>query len=78
MAREEAKQRERNRKDKCAQLGQQLKIHKLNLHKDDELLVEDVKPIILIQIGLERKIVKALRLTQGWIATPFPMNCFKP
>ena len=42
-------------------MGQQLKIHKLNLHKDDELLDEDVpQPIILIQIGLERKIVKAL------------------
>ena len=61
MAREEAKQRERNRKDKRAQTGQQLKIHKLNLHKDDALLDEDVpQPIILIQIGLERKIVKAL------------------
>ena len=61
MAREEAKQRERNRKDEHAQTGQQLKIHKLNLHKDDELLEEDVpQPIILIQIGLERKIVKAL------------------
>ena len=43
------------------QMCQQLKIHKLNLHKDDELLDEDVpQPIILIQIGLERKRVKAL------------------
>ena len=42
-------------------MGQQLRIHKLNLHKEDELLDEDVpQPIILIQIGLERKIVKAL------------------
>ena len=42
-------------------MGQQLKIHKLNLHKEDELSNEDVpQPIILIQIGLERKIVKAL------------------
>ena len=42
-------------------MGQQLKIHKLNLHKNDELSDEDVpQPIILIQIGLERKIVKAL------------------
>ena len=49
MAREEAKRRERNRKDKCAQMGQKLKIHKFNLHKDDELLEEDVPwPIILI------------------------------
>ena len=60
-AREEAKQREHNRKKKRAQMGQQLKIHKLNLHEDDELSDEDVpQPIILIQIGLERKIVKAL------------------
>ena len=42
-------------------MGQQLKIHKLNLHEEDELLNEDVpQPIILIQIGLERKLVKAL------------------
>ena len=42
-------------------MGQQLKIHKLNLHKEDVLSDEDVlKPIIFIQIGLERKIVKAL------------------
>ena len=59
-------------------MGQQLKIHKLNLHKDDELLDEDVpQPIILIQIGLERKVVKAL-INTGSIVTPFPMNCFKP
>ena len=61
MAREEAKRRERNRKEKRAHMGQRLKIHKLNLHEDDELLDEDVpQPIILIQIGLERKVVKAL------------------
>ena len=60
-AREEAKQRERNSKDKRAQMGQKLKINKLNLHDNDELLDEDgPRPIILIQIGLERKIVKAL------------------
>ena len=42
-------------------MGQQLKIHKLNLHKEDELLDEDVpQRVILIQIGLESKIVKAL------------------
>ena len=42
-------------------MGQQLKAHKLNLHKDDELLDEDVpQPRILIQISLERKIVKDL------------------
>ena len=42
-------------------LIQQLKIHKLNLHKDYEVWEEDVsQPIILIKIGLERKIVKAL------------------
>ena len=59
--REEAKQRERNKKDKCAHMGQQLKICKLNLHKEDELLDEDfLQPIILIQIGLESKIKKAL------------------
>ena len=61
MAREEAKQRERNRKDKHAQTGQQLKIHKLKLYEEDELSDEDIpQPINLIQIGLERKIVKAL------------------
>ena len=61
MAREEAKQRKRIKKDKHAQIGQQLKIHKLNFHKEDELLDEDVpQSIILIQIGIERKIVKAL------------------
>ena len=55
LKREEAKQRECNRKDKRAHMGQQLKICKLNLHKEDELLDEDVpQPIILIQIGLER------------------------
>ena len=42
-------------------MGQQLKIHKLNFHEDDELLDEDVpQPIIVIQLGLERKVVKAL------------------
>ena len=41
-AREEAKQRERNRKDKRVEMGQKLKIHKLNLHEDDESLDEDV------------------------------------
>ena len=61
MAREEAKQRERNRKGKRAQMGQQLNIHKLNLHEDDELLDEVVpQPIILIQIELEQTLVKAL------------------
>ena len=61
MAREKSKQRERNKKDKHAHMGQQLKIHKFNLHEEDELSNEDVpQPIILIQIGLERKIVKAL------------------
>ena len=42
-------------------MGQQLKIHMLNLHEEYELSNEDVpQPIILIQIGLERKEVKAL------------------
>ena len=42
-------------------MNQPLKINKLKLHKEDELLDEDVlEPIILIQIGLERKVVKAL------------------
>ena len=61
MAREKAKQMEHNRKDKQAQTGPTLKIHKLKMHEEDELLDEDVpQPIILIQIGLEWKVVKAL------------------
>ena len=40
---------------------QTLKMNKLKLHKDDNLLDEIVpQPIILIQIGLERKVFKAL------------------
>ena len=59
MAREEARQRERNKKDKQAQMNQTLKIHKLKFMK--RMIYEDVpQPIILIQIGLERKVVKAL------------------
>ena len=53
MAREEARQREHNKKDKQAQTGHTFKIHKLKLHKEDELLDEDIpQPIIMIQIGL--------------------------
>ena len=61
LAREEAKQRECNKKEKQAQARQTLEINKLQLQEDDKLLDEIVpQPKILIQIGHEQKIVKAL------------------
>ena len=61
LAREEVKQRERNKKEKQAQTRQTLKINKLKLQEVDKLLDEIIPPpIITIQIGNEQIIMQAL------------------
>ena len=54
-----------------------MKIHKLKLQEDEKLLDKSVpQPIILIQIGLERKVVKAL-IDMGWDCNTITYELFQ-